>query len=173
MRKLTLERQKHLGVVPKNTVLAQKESYIKDWNSLSADEKKVHEKQMEVAAAFIEHADVQAGKVVAAIEEMGQLDNTIVIYIMGDNGASAEGTLSGLTNINKYYNNVLDETLNHVDEVESFGGKDYYGIYSSGWAVAGCTPFKWTKQMASGGGTRSAMIISYPEKISDKGTVSS
>ena len=90
---------------------------------------------------------------------------------MGDNGASAEGTLSGLTNINKYYNNVLDETLNHVDEVESFGGKDYYGIYSSGWAVAGCTPLNGAKQMASGGGTRSAMIISYPEKISDKGTV--
>jgi len=171
LRKTTLMNQKELGIVDENTVLAEKDPYIVDWETLSAPEKMVHEKEMEVGSAFIEHADAQVMKVVETIDKLGELDNTVIIYIMGDNGASAEGTISGLVNINYYYNNILDNTASRAGQVESFGGKDYNGIYSSGWAVAANTPFKWTKQVASGGGTFVGAIVSYPEKIRSKGEV--
>ena len=147
LRVKTLENQKKLGIVDQNTVLAEKDPYIVDWGTLSKDERIVHEREMEVGSAFIEHADAQVMKVIDAIDDLGELDNTFIIYIMGDNGASAEGKISGLTNVNYYYNNVLDNTASHVNEIDDFGGKEYYGIYSSGWAVAACTPFKWTKRL--------------------------
>ncbi|WP_115461575.1 arylsulfatase [Winogradskyella aurantiaca] len=171
LRKTTLKNQKELGIVDRNTVLAKKEPYIVDWKTLSTQEKRVHEKEMEVGSAFIEHADAQVMKVVQTIDKLGELDNTVIIYIMGDNGASAEGTISGLVNINYYYNNVLDDTASRAGEIDGFGGKDYNGIYSSGWAVAANTPFKWTKQVASGGGTFVGAIISYSDKIKAKGEV--
>ena len=171
LRLKTLENQKQLGIVDQNTVLAEKEPYIVDWETLSKDERIVHEREMEVGSAFIEHADAQVMKVIDVIDNLGELDNTFIIYIMGDNGASAEGTITGLTNINYYYNNVLDNTASHVNEIDEFGSKEYYGIYSSGWTVAACTPFKWTKQVASGGGTLDGALVSYPKGIQSKGEV--
>jgi arylsulfatase A-like enzyme len=172
LREETLARQKALGVVPADAPLAPKPSYIKDWDKLSADEKKVFARQMEVFAAFGEYADTEAGRLVDAIRDMGQLDNTLIFYIVGDNGASAEGSMNGLFNENSYFNGVeeqLADVLKHVDE---FGGPNAYNHYAAGRAVAGDTPFTWTKQVASSyGGTRNPLVVSWPKRINGHGEV--
>lgn len=174
LREETLARQIKLGVVPPGTKLAPKPEAIKDWEKLSADEKRLFARQMEVFAGFGEYADYEAGRVVKAIEEMGQLDNTLVLYCVGDNGASAEGTMNGLFNEATYFNGVpeaLPEILKHIDDL---GGPNSYGHYAAGWAVAGDTPFSWTKQIAgSYGGTRNGLVAHWPKGIKAKGEVRS
>src|SRR6266508_1956237 len=174
LREETLARQMRLGVVPADTKLAPKPEAIKDWAALTPDEKKLFARQMEVFAGFGEYADTEIGRLIQAIEATGQLDNTLIFYIVGDNGASAEGGLVGLYNEMTYFNGVnetVQDILKHYDEL---GGPTTYPHYAAGWAVAGDTPFTWTKQVASSyGGTRNGMAVHWPKGITAKGQVRS
>lgn len=163
LREETLERQKKLGVVPQNTVLAAKPKAIKDWDKLSADEKRLFEKQMEVFAGFAEHTDAEVGRLMEALEARGELDNTLFFYIVGDNGSSAEGGMIGMFNESTYFNGV-EETLDmQMKMIDKLGSEETYNHFAAGWAVAGNTPFTWTKQVASNfGGTRNGMVVSWP-----------
>jgi arylsulfatase A-like enzyme len=174
VRAETLERQKKLGIIPGDTKLGPKPEDIKDWDKLSADEKKMFAHQMEVYAGFGEHTDHEIGRLYDAIADLGVLDNTIFIYIVGDNGASAEGTMNGLFNEMTYFNGVpetVQDMLKHYDE---WGGPKTYPHYAAGWAVAMDAPFSYTKQVASDfGGTRNGMIIRWPAGIKAKGEIRS
>lgn len=174
LREETLERQKKLGIVPQNTKLAPKPSDIKDWDKLSADEKKLFIRQMEVYAGFLEQTDYEVGRLASAIQDLGAMDNTIFIYIVGDNGASAEGQMNGMYNEMTYFNGIpesIPDMLKHYDE---WGGPGTYPHYSAGWAVAMDSPFSYTKQVASDfGGTRNGMVIHWPSGIKAKGEIRS
>lgn len=174
LREETLARQTKLGIVPAGTKLAPKPAAIKEWGSLSADEKKLFARQMEVFAGFGEFVDHEAGRLIQAIDDMGQKDNTLVFYILGDNGASAEGGMNGLFNEMTYFNGVaekVEDILKHYDEL---GGPMSYGHYAAGWAVAGDTPFTWTKQVATSyGGTRNGLAVRWPARIKAKGEIRS
>jgi arylsulfatase len=166
LREETLARQIALGVVPKGTKLANKPEAIKDWDKLSADEKKLFARQMEVYAGFGEYCDHEIGRLFDSIHEIGQFDNTLIFYILGDNGTSAEGGMSGMYSEMTYFNGVqetVQEMLKHYDD---WGGPTTYPHMAAGWAVAGDTPFMWTKQVASNyGGSRNGMIVSWPKRI--------
>jgi arylsulfatase len=170
MREWTLERQKKLGIVPQNTKLAPKPKDIKDWDKLSADEKKLFARQMEVYAGFAEQTDYEAGRLISTIKDLGVMDNTIIIFIAGDNGASAEGQMNGMYSEMTYFNAVpetVPEMLKHYDD---WGSPSTYPHFSAGWAVALDAPFSYTKQVASDfGGTRNGMIINWPAGIKAKG----
>jgi arylsulfatase A-like enzyme len=174
LREETLERQKQLGVVPQNTTLAPKPADIKDWDQLTPDEQRLFERQMEIFAGFAEHTDYEVGRLIAALEERGELDNTIIFYIVGDNGSSAEGGMIGMFNENTYFNSVqetLDMQLSRIDEL---GTEHTYNHFAAGWAVAGNTPFTWTKQIASNfGGTRNGMVVHWPTGFKSKNEVRS
>jgi len=174
VREETLARQKALGVVPADTKLAPKPAAIKDWTALTADEKKLFARQMEVYAGFGEYADREIGRLITAVEELGQMDNTLICYILGDNGASAEGGMNGLFNEATYFNGVsesIQDVLKHYDEL---GSPTTFCHYAAGWAVAGDTPFAWTKQIASSyGGTRNGMVLHWPGGVKAKGEVRS
>jgi arylsulfatase A-like enzyme len=166
MREETLARQIALGVVPAGTKLAPKPEAIKDWDQLTADEKKLFARQMEVYAGFGEYCDDEIGRLFAGLKETGQFDNTLIFYIIGDNGTSAEGGMVGMFNEMTYFNGVnetVQEQLTHYDE---WGGPSTYPHMAAGWAVAGDTPFMWTKQIPSNyGGTRNPIIVSWPKHI--------
>jgi arylsulfatase len=174
LREETLARQKALGVVPAGTALAPKPAAIKDWDKLTPDERKLFARQMEVFAGYGGFADHEVGRLVQAVEDLGQIDNTLIFYILGDNGASAEGGMNGLFNEMTYFNGVhenVEDILKHYDEL---GGPMSYGHYAAGWAVAGDAPFTWTKQVASSyGGTRNGMVVHWPERVKAKGQVRS
>jgi len=173
-REQTFARQKEMGIIPANTKLTERSKGIEAWDSLNADEKKVFAHMMEVYAAALSHCDYQVGRVIAAIEEMGKLDNTLIIYIMGDNGASAEGSRQGLLNEMTFFNAIpepFSEVLRRMDEL---GGPMTFNHYPIGWAHAMDTPFQWTKQVASHfGGTRNGLAISWPARIKAKGEIRS
>jgi arylsulfatase len=166
VREETLARQIQLGVVPAGTRLAPKPEAIKDWDELTPNEKKLFTRQMEVFAGFAQYTDAEVGRLVDAVAAMGQLDNTLVFYVLGDNGASAEGGMSGMFNEMTYFNGVqetVEDVLKHYDDL---GGPTTYSHYAAGWAVAGDTPFTWTKQVAgSYGGTRNGMIVQWPRSV--------
>lgn len=174
LREETLARQKLLGIVPADAKLAAKPKAIKDWNDLSSDERKLFARQMEVFAGYGEYTDFEIGRLLSALKEIGQMDNTMVFYIAGDNGASAEGGFNGLFNEMSYFNGhaeTVKELLKHYDKL---GGPDSYGHYAAGWAVAGDTPFTWTKQVASDyGGTTNGMVVHWPERIKGKSEIRS
>jgi arylsulfatase A-like enzyme len=174
LREETLERQKKLGVIPQNTVLAPKPSAIKDWDKLTPDEKRLFERQMEVFAGFAEHTDAEVGRLMDALEARGELSNTLFFYIVGDNGASAEGGMIGMYNENTYFNGV-EETLGmQMNKIDKLGTEETYNHFAAGWAVAGNTPFTWAKQVASNfGGTRNGMVVSWPAGIKAKNDVRS
>ena len=172
IREETLARQIKLGVVPPGTQLAPKPEAIKDWDKLSADEKKLFARQMEVFAGFAEYADHEIGRLVDTLKDLGQLDNTLIFYVLGDNGASAEGGANGLFNEMTYFNGVQESLQNVLKHYDDLGGPKSYGHFASGWAVAGNTPFTWTKQVASSyGGTRNGMAVHWPKGIKSKGEV--
>jgi len=174
LREETLARQKKLGVVPPDTKLAPKPDAIKDWDKLSPDEKKLFARQMEIYAAFGEYADFEVGRLIDAIDGMGYLNNTLVFYIPGDNGASADGGMSGLFNEMAFFNKVEENIADILKRIDDLGGPMTYGHYAAGWAVAGDTPFTWTKAVASNyGGTRNGMVIRWPERIKAKGEIRS
>jgi len=174
LREETLARQVKLGVVPAGTKLAPKPAAIKDWDKLTANEKKLFARQMEVYAGFAAHTDYEVGRLIDAVADMGQLDNTLVFYILGDNGASAEGSMNGLFNESTYFNGIsetIQDGLKHYDE---WGAPNTYPHYAAGWAVAGDTPFSWTKQIASSyGGTRNGMVVNWPKRIKAKNEIRS
>src|SRR5512143_1176955 len=174
MREETLARQIKLGVVPPGTKLAPKPEAIKDWGKLTADEKKLFTRQMEIFAGFGEYADAEIGRLIDAIKEVGQLDNTLVFYILGDNGSSAEGGMSGMFSEMTYFNMVQENVADILKHYDDLGGPMSYPHMAAGWAVAGDAPFTWTKQVASNfGGTRNGMVVHWPKRIAAKGEIRS
>jgi len=173
-REETLARQIKLGVVPEGTKLAPKPEEIKDWEVLSADEKKLFAHQMEIFAGFAEYADTEIGRLVQAIDDIGQMNNTLIFYVVGDNGTSAEGGENGMFNESTYFNGVQESVADIMKHYNDLGGPLSYSHMAAGWAVAGDTPFTWTKQVASNfGGTRNGLVIHWPERIKAKGEVRS
>ncbi len=171
-REATFERQKKLGIIPPETELTERPEVYAAWDSLGDDEKMLYRRQMEVFAGFSENADWNVGRLVDAVEEMGELDNTLIIYIWGDNGASMEGTFTGSFNETTFFNGVVLEPAEQLKIIEKYGGVEELGgehtapHYAAAWAHAGNTPFKWGKQMASHlGGTRDPMVIAWPKHI--------
>jgi len=174
MREEVLARQVKLGVVPPGTRLAPKPEAIKDWDQLSADEKKLFARQMEVYAAFGEYTDTEIGRLVDAIAEAGQADNTLIFYILGDNGTSAEGGMSGLFNEMTFLNGVEESLQDILKRYDELGGPMSFPHMAAGWAIAGDTPFTWAKQVASNfGGTRNGMVVRWPKRIRARGEVRS
>jgi len=174
VRELTLERQIKFGVVPAGTKLAPKPEAIKDWDQLSADEKKLFTRQMEVYAGFAEQTDYEVGRLIAAIEKLGVMDNTMIIFIAGDNGASAEGQMNGMFQEMTYFSGVAETVPDMLKHYDDWGGPSTYPHFSAGWAVAMDAPFSYTKQVASDfGGTRNGMIIQWPAGIKAKGEMRS
>ena len=176
IRKRIFEQQKKLGVIPADTKLARKPDDIKDWADLSDKERKLFARQAEVFAAYLEMTDHETGRVIQAIEDLGELDNTLIFYICGDNGTSAEGGMSGLFNEMTYFNaepkgSDVDFMLKHYD---SWGDPTTYPHMAAGWAVCFDSPFTWTKQVASNyGGTRNPLVIHWPKRIKGKGEIRS
>jgi len=174
VREETLQRQLALGVVPAGTELAGKPEAIKDWAALSDDERRLFIRQAEVFAGFTSHTDNEVGRLVAALEEMGELDNTLFIYIAGDNGTSAEGGPIGMYNEMSYFNGVAEDIASLLPKLKEWGGPTTYSHMAAGWAVAFNAPFMWTKQVASSfGGTRNGMVIHWPAGFAAKGEVRS
>jgi arylsulfatase len=171
-REATIKRQKKLGIIPPDTELTERPDAYAAWDSLSEDEKTLYRRQMEVYAGFSENTDWNVGRLIDAIEEMDELDNTLIIYIWGDNGASMEGTFTGSFNETTFFNGVVLEPAEQLKIIEKYGGVEELGgehtapHYAAPWAHAGNTPFQWGKQMASHlGGTRDPMVIAWPNRI--------
>ncbi|MGP8099881.1 MAG: arylsulfatase [Candidatus Cybelea sp.] len=180
LRVQTFERQKKLGVIPADAQLTPRNAAMPAWDSLTATEKALYARQMEVFCGYQENADYNIGRVVAAIEEIGLLDDTLVIYIYGDNGSSMEGTTTGCFNEMTVLNGVPLTAEQQLELADVYGGAANWGgpgsapHFSCAWAWAGNTPFQWGKQVASHfGGTRDPMVISWPKRISGKGGVRS
>jgi arylsulfatase len=171
-REETYQRQLELGVIPKDTKLTPRPKEIPAWDSLNDDQKKVASRLMEAFAAYTAQTDHEVGRVIQAIEDMGRLDNTLIFWEIGDNGASMEGTLNGVFNEMSSLNGLPEDTafaLKHIDEI---GGPTAYNHYPVGWAWAMNTPFQWGKQVASHlGGVRNPLVVSWPKKIKDVGGV--
>jgi arylsulfatase len=172
-RERTLERQKRIGIVPPDTELTERPDLFPAWDSLTEAQQKLYARQMEVFAGYSENADRNVGRLLDSIEEMGDLDDTMVIYIWGDNGASMEGTLTGSFNETTFFNGVVleaDEQLRLIEEkfggIEELGGFHTAPHFAAAWAHANNTPFQWGKQMASHlGGTRDPMVVAWPSRI--------
>ncbi|MFN0051140.1 MAG: arylsulfatase, partial [Planctomycetales bacterium] len=174
LREETLARQIKLGVVPPGTKLAPKPKDIKDWDTLSADEKKLFARQMECFAGFAAHTDHEVGRLVDALTQMGELENTLFFYMVGDNGSSAEGGLAGTFNETIVLNGLDDTVQDQLQHLDEFGGPMAFNHFHAGWAVAGDTPFQWTKQVGSHfGGTRNGMVVHWPQRINAKGEIRS
>ena len=172
LREQTFERQKKLGIIPAGTELTKRPDLFPAWDSLSDAEKKLYIRQMEVFAGFSENADWNVGRLLDAIEEMGDLDNTLIFYIWGDNGSSMEGTVTGSFNEMTFLNGVVLDPEQQLALIEQYGGIDALGgdhtapHFAAAWAHAGNTPFQWGKQMASHlGGTRNPMVVAWPGRI--------
>jgi arylsulfatase len=170
IREETLARQIALGIVPAGTPLAPKPEAIKDWDQLGDDEKRLYLRQVETFAGFLDYTDHHVGRLIDAIAETGQLDNTLIFYIAGDNGTSAEGGMHGMFNEYTYFNGVQEKVEDMLKVVDKWGSPETYPHMAAGWAVAFNTPFTWTKQVASNfGGTRVGMAVHWPKGIKAKG----
>ena len=175
-REEAFARQKAMGIIPENTKLAPMPEDVKEWESLSDDERALFALQMEAFAGFTSHTDNEVGRLVDAIDEVGQLDNTLFIYIMGDNGSSGEGGLSGTYNELIHLNGIFDveTTESMLAKADDWGGPNSFPHFSAAWAVATDVPFTWTKQMAADfGGTRNGMVMHWPNGIKAKGEIRS
>jgi len=173
-REKTLARQIELGVVPKGTKLAPKPQSIAEWDELSDDERRLFSRQMEIFAAFASHTDHEVGRLVTSLEEMDEMDNTVFIYIWGDNGGSGEGGLAGTFNETMNVNGIPGNVEDQLARIDELGGKTANNHMSVGWSHATNTPFQWTKQIASHyGGTRNALVIKWPNGIKAKGELRS
>jgi arylsulfatase len=174
LREATLARQIQLGVVPAGTKLTPRPAEIPAWDSLTADQKRLFARQMETFAGFGEHTDYEIGRLVQAIQDMGELENTLFIYIVGDNGASAEGGPDGSFNEMLALNGIVSDVSSQLPHIDEWGGPNTFPHFSIGWALAGDTPFQWTKQVASHfGGTRNPMVVHWPNRIKAGGEVRS
>ena len=174
IREESIARQKEMGMIPANTILPPKPKDIKDWDALTADEQRLFIRQAEVFGGFLEQTDHEIGRVIAAIEEIGEMENTLIFYIAGDNGTSAEGGFVGMYNEMTYFNNVTEKVEDLLPLIDEWGGPETFPHMAAGWAVAFDSPFTWTKQVASDfGGTRNGMIVHWPDGIKEKGGIRS
>jgi len=180
-RTWVLERMIEKGVLPKGTQLtplnplpedvANKADYVRPWNTLNADEKKLFSRLAEVYAGFSEYTDVQVGRLIDYLEQTGQLENTVVFYA-ADNGASGEGSPNGSVNENKFFNGYPDELSENMKYLDKLGGPDTYEHFPTGWAVAFSTPFQMFKRYAEySGGTSDPLVISWPKGIKARGEI--
>ena len=174
LREETFARQKQMGIIPPDTRLTPRPKEIPAWADMNAEQKRLFERQMETFAGFAEHTDHEVGRLVAQLEAIGELDNTLFFYIVGDNGASAEGGPEGTYNEMMALNGIVgkaDQMLDHIDE---WGGPNTFPHFAIGWAWASNTPFQWTKQVASHfGGTRNGMVMRWPNGFKSKGEIRS
>ena len=171
-REITFKRQKELGMVGTNAVLTPRHKEIPAWDEMDPSLKPALEREMEVYAAFMEHTDHHIGRLLDALKDMEVLDNTLIYLIIGDNGASAEGTLQGAFNEMANFNGMpeLETPEFMMSKLDEFGGEGSYGHYAVGWAWAMNSPFQWTKQVASHwGGTRTGVVVHWPAGIKEKG----
>ena len=172
LREQIFANQKRLGVIPPDTKLTPWPDSIPKWDTLDAQSKKLFARQAEVFAAYAAYTDHEIGRVIQAVQDLGKLDNTLIIYIEGDNGTSAEGTLLGTPNIMTGYNGVPVSVAEQMKFYDVWGTAQTYPHMSVGWAWAFDTPFQWTKQIASHfGGTRQGMAIAWPNRIKDAGGI--
>jgi arylsulfatase len=169
-REETFARQKQLGVIPASTKLTARSAGLPAWDSLNLDQKRLYARMMEVFAAYGAHVDHHMGRVVDAVKQLPGAENTIFIYIAGDNGASAEGGIEGSINENLFFNGFPEKWEENLKVIADLGGPKYFNHFPSAWAHAMDTPFQWTKQVASHfGGTRNPMILSWPARIKHRG----
>ena len=172
LRETIFARQKKLGVIPKDAELTGRHDEIPGWDDMPAELKPVLARQMEIYAGFLEQTDHEVGRLIDAIGDLGVLEDTLIYYILGDNGASAEGTPNGCFNEMCTLNGLggVETTEFLLSKIDDFGTPDAYNHYAVGWAHALCTPYQWTKQVASHwGGTRNGTIVHWPNGFSDKG----
>jgi len=171
-REEILVRQKALGVVPDDTELAPWAAGVPRWDELDDTERQVAERFMETYAGFADHTDAQVGRLVDALEARGILDNTLFLYLLGDNGASGEGGVEGTFREHLLGHGIIDDTADMAARLDELGSASTYAIYPVGWALAMDTPYQWTKQVASHfGGIRDGMIVRWPQRIRDAGQV--
>ncbi|MCR1783231.1 arylsulfatase [Nocardioides carbamazepini] len=171
-RERIVAHQRELGVVPPDCPLTSRHDEIPAWEDLTDDERTVAARLMEAFAGFAEHTDAQVGRLVRAVKEVDAFDNTLFIYIMGDNGASAEGGIHGTLNEIASLNGIHDSSDAMLDMLDEVGGPRAYNHFSAGWAHATNTPYQWTKQVASHwGGTRVGTIVHWPRGIKETGEV--
>jgi arylsulfatase A-like enzyme len=171
-REQILARQRELGVVPTDAELTRRHDEIPAWDDMPAELRPVLAREMEIYAGFLEQTDHEVGRIVDTLEDLGVLDDTLIYYIIGDNGASAEGTLRGSFNEMAMLNAMPDvETTEFLlSKIDDFGTPKAYNHYAVGWAHAMCAPYQWTKQVASHwGGTRNGTIVHWPNGLADKG----
>jgi arylsulfatase A-like enzyme len=176
LRERTFAKQKELGVIPADAELTPRHKEIPAWDEMPEDLKPVLRRQMEIYAGFLEFTDHHVGRLLDALGDLGVLEDTLVYYIIGDNGASAEGTLNGTYNEMINFNGAaaLETPEFMMERLDDFGGPDSYNHFAVGWAHAMCTPYQWTKQVASHwGGTRNGTIVSWPKGIKSRGDVRS
>ncbi len=173
-REITYAKQKELGVIGPDAELTPRHAEIPAWDAMDPKLKPVLEREMEVYAGFMEHTDHHVGRLIAALEDLGIYDDTFVYVIIGDNGASAEGTLQGAFNEMANFNGMgaLETPEFMVSKLDKFGTPESYGHFAVGWAWAMDTPYQWTKQVASHwGGTRNGTIVRWPKRIQEKGGI--
>lgn len=176
LREETIARQKKLGIVPEDCQLTARHAEIPAWDAMPEDFKPVLRREMEVYAGFLEYTDYHIGRIFEALEKLGVMDNTLIYYIIGDNGASAEGSINGCYNEMSYFNGLQSlETAEYLTaRIDKLGGPESYNHYAVGWAHAMNTPYQWTKQVASHwGGTRNGTIVHWPKGIKAKGEIRS
>lgn len=172
LRKETFERQKKLGVIPKDCELTAPNAELPKWEDMPEDFKAFLRREMEVYAGYLEYTDHNVGKVIDVLKKLNIFDNTLIYYIVGDNGASAEGGFNGCFNEMSYFNGLQGlETPDFLNQrIDKLGGPESYNHYAASWAHALNTPYQWTKQVASHwGGTRNGTIVSWPKGIKSKG----
>jgi arylsulfatase len=174
VREQTFARQKQLGVIPQDCQLTDRHPQIPAWDSIAPEMQPILARQMEIYAGFLEHTDHHIGRLIDSLEDLGILDNTLIYVIIGDNGASAEGSLQGCFNEMAPLTGFADlETVEFLTErLDQLGGPEAYNHYAVGWAHAMDTPYQWTKQVASHfGGTRNGLIVHWPQGIQAKGAL--
>lgn len=172
LREETFARQKALGVIPQDAQLTARPDAIEGWDNLTPDQKKLFARQMETYAGFAEHTDHEVGRLIDALEQMGELDNTLFFYVIGDNGASAEGGPEGTFNEMMALNGIIGKASQMMPHYDDWGSPSTFPHYAVGWAHAMNTPFQWAKQVASHfGGTRNGVVVHWPNGIKAKGEV--
>ncbi len=167
-REQVYQRQLELGILPPGTELSPRPDWVKAWDSLSADEKRLYARQMEIFAAFLSHTDYHIGRLLAALQELGDLDNTLIMFV-SDNGASGEGGFFGSFNENLLFNGMPDTLEANLEHYDEWGTENTYAHYATGWTMAGNTPFKRWKRNVFNGGIADPFIISWPKGIAARG----
>jgi arylsulfatase A-like enzyme len=169
-REQVFAKQKHLGIIPTNTALSRHDPDVQDWTSLSADERRLYARMMEVFAGFLTHTDHYVGELIQFLKDLGQYENTLIMLI-SDNGSSAEGGPHGSVNECKFFNNVPDTVKQNLAAIDDIGGPKFFNHFPWGWAYAGNTPFRRWKRETYRGGASDPFIVSWPKGIKARGEV--